>query len=173
MSAIPTNAYIQQRNNYLPKNLRLIFIFESPPAHKGYFYDDEGTSGELLYRTLTELLLGTRPEDKKEGLKMFADAGYLLVNPVYVPVNKLPDKEADRMILESYPSLVRDLDELMQGRHVPIILVKKNICRLLEPLLVGDGFKVLNNGRMIPFPMHYHRPDFEQSVKELMSNLQI
>jgi len=162
------NPYVTQRNRYLPARLRLVFIFESPPAGHGYFYDDTGRSSELLYRTMTELLLGTRPSPKPEGLRQFAAAGYLIVDPVYFPVNKLPEKEADRLILDNVPNLIEDLHSLGADR-APIVLVKKNICQLLEMPLKEAGFRVLNEGQSIPFPMHYHLPAFSQIVSELVT----
>lgn len=160
--------YKQLRNQYLPKDLKTIFIFESPPAHGGYFYDPAGRPGELLFRSLMQCILGKRFITKDEGLRAFAEAGYLLVDPIYQPVDKLSDKEADRLILENYRNFVTDLRELIGDKDVGLILVKKTICQLLGNKLKEDGFAVLNNGLVIPFPMHYHYNDFESKVKSLL-----
>ncbi len=36
--------------------------------------------------------------------------------------------------------------------HIPIILLKTNVCKILDPKLTEDGFNVINRGRAIPFP---------------------
>jgi hypothetical protein len=42
-----------------------------------------------------------------------------------------------------------------------LILIKTNVCRILEPKLTHDGFNVLNCGRVIYFPAS-GRQDFHQ-----------
>lgn len=160
--------YKKLRNRYLPKELKTIFVFESPPEHGGYFYDPTGRPGELLFRSLMQCVLGKKFSSKDEGLRCFAQAGYLLVDPIYEPVDKLPDKEADILIINNYPNFIADLQDLIGDMEVSLILVKKTICLLLENKLRNDGFKVLNNGLTIPFPMHYHYSDFENKVKSLL-----
>jgi hypothetical protein len=128
--------YIDLRNRYLPENPRVVFILESPPQGHGYFYDPSGKVSEVLFRAFMKLL-DFVPNDKDQGLKESARRGWVLVNPIYTPVNKLPDKEADKLILANYKSFINDLDEIICGnKSIPVILVKSNILRLLEaPLL--------------------------------------
>jgi hypothetical protein len=93
-----------------------------------------------------------RPRTKDEGLKRFQENGYLLVDPIYEPVDKLPDKEADRLILENYLDFIRDLNKIISNKKTKIILIKNTICALLEQKLTAEGFNVLNQGVKIPFP---------------------
>lgn len=160
--------YISLRNKYLPKNIKVIFVLESPPAGHGYFYNPEGRVSEVLFRSYMKLL-GITPLSKDQGLKELAKKGWLLVNPIYQPVNKLSDKEADRLILKNYQTFVADLKVLISGdKNVPIILVKSNILRLLEVPLLADGFNVINQKLLIPFPLHYHADRFHKSVLSLL-----
>lgn len=162
--------YTRLRNNYLPKELKVIFVLESPPLGHGYFYDPSGRTSEVLFRAYMKLL-GISPISKEEGLSELANRGWLLVNPIYTPVNKLPDKEADRMILENYSNFLKDLQELTKGKEIPIILVKSNILRLLEEPLVRGGYKVLNNHILIPFPLHYHANTFQERTVALLATV--
>lgn len=162
------NKYIELRNKFIPKEIKLIFVFESPPENKGYFYDPNGKTSELLYRSLMEVLFNEKPKTKIEGLKKFQNSGYLLVNPIYDPVNKPPDKIADELILKNYPKFLKDLKNLINDSDVGIILVKSNICRLLENKLIDDKFNVLNKCKIIPFPIHYHFETFKKLVRELI-----
>jgi hypothetical protein len=50
------------------------------------------------------------------------------------------------------PALIDDLKETIGRRRVKIILVKTNICRMLEAPLKAVGFNVINNGITVPFP---------------------
>ncbi len=160
--------FISLRNNYMPKNIKAIFVLESPPAGHGYFYDPTGRVSEVLFRAFMKAILDFKPATKDEGLRRLADAGYVLMNPIYTPVNKLPDKEADRLILDNYENFKKDLNAIMKNTKTPIILVKSNIFRLLEKPLLADGFNVVNNGLLIPFPLHYHMNTFEERVRKLL-----
>lgn len=162
------NRFIDQGDKYIPKKLRVIFIFESPSAHKGYFYDDTSRSSEILYRSLTKCLLCEVSKIKSEGLRGFADKGYLLVNAIYKPVNKIADKDADKLILNNYYFLKNDLKNIINNRKIKIILIKKNICNLLKRKLLIDGFNVLNDNKIIPFPMHYHYNSFCKKIRKLL-----
>ena len=50
-------------------------------------------------------------------------------------------------IVGGYQSLREDLARLSPDRFVPLILIKENVCRLLEARLREDGFNVLNAGQ--------------------------
>lgn len=162
--------YKALRNQFLPKKCKAVFIAESPPSGGGYFYNPAGRVSEVLFRAMMKTVCGTTPGTKADGLQTFADQGYLLVDPIYTPVDKLPDKEADKLILQHYPEFIADLEKTV-GKTVPLILIKANICRLLETRLRDDGFTVLNNGVQIPFPLHYHLPSFSEKVTKLLTSL--
>jgi hypothetical protein len=58
-------------------------------------------------------------------------------------------------------------------REVPLVLIKANVCRLLEPRLKKDGFRVLNKDRIIPFPSTGHQLDFDQQFREIVNAPQL
>lgn len=160
--------FIALRNNYMPENITTVFILESPPAGHGYFYDPSGRVSEVLFRAFMKLL-EISPTTKEEGLQELSRRGWVLVNPIYTPVNKLPDKEADKLILGNYFNFKKDLDSILgENRSLPVILVKSNILRLLEKSLLGDGYNVINNGVLIPFPLHYHANSFHEKTMKLL-----
>lgn len=163
--------YIQLRNAYLPTDIHVVFVAESPPAGHGYIYDPSGKPSELFFRSMMRLLFQKDFETKELGLRAFADAGCVLVNPIYTPVNRLPDADADEMILNNYPRFLEDLLSIGVTKQTPIILIKKNICLLLDERLQQDGYRVLNNGEIIPFPMHYHFETFRSKVEALLTNV--
>ena len=161
--------YLELRNEYLPANLELVFIAESPPASGEYFYDSSGEVTEQLFRAMTHDVLGMAPATKREGLRQFAESGFLLVDATYHPVNKgLSGKKRDQRILDDFESLVADLNELLPSRDTGIILIKANVCRLLETRLRSSGFNTLNNGMIIPFPGSGQQTNFRKSIEKLL-----
>jgi hypothetical protein len=163
------NDYLALRKKYTAEKLHLIFIAESPPASGKYFYDEEGSVKEVLFKAMINDVLGYSPKDKIDGLKAFRDTGYVLVDATYQPVNAgLTPTQRDKAILSSYKDLIEDLLEINPKKETEIILIKANVCRLLEPLLVDDGFKIRNKGHIIPFPGSGHQRKFAEAIKNLI-----
>jgi hypothetical protein len=162
------NEFIELRNRFRPQHTKVCFIFESPPAHGGYFYDPKGRTTELLFRSLMKTLFSKTFTTKQVGLTHFKNQGYYLVNPIYTPVNKVSDRRADELILANYNSFKEDL--IAEGlQTTPLIIVKSNVWKLLKDKLHNDGFTVLNKEEMIPFPMHYHFESFKSKVQKLLN----
>jgi hypothetical protein len=55
-------------------------------------------------------------------------------------------------------------------RSVPLVLIKKNICKVLEPKLTRDGFRVLNRGCLIPFPASGQQKKFHEQFGAIIAN---
>ena len=52
-----------------------------------------------------------------------------------------------------------------------MILIKENVCRLLEARLREDGFNVLNSGRVIYFPSHKRQNDFHRQFAAVVESV--
>jgi hypothetical protein len=139
--------YISLRRRYEPAATRLAIVAESPPASGLYFYDEIGATTEPLFAAVMKQLR-LQPSTKAEGLSALRQEGWLLVDATYQPVNALDAAGRDAVIVRDYPLLREDLKALAPER---VVLIKKNVCVLLEPRLVADGFRVINEGRAI-FP---------------------
>jgi hypothetical protein len=161
--------YARLRERYTPKHPKLIFVLESPPISGKYFYNPEGRTTEPLFSAMMKDVLELSPRTKAEGLTEFAAHGYLLIDATYVPVN-LPgspgarNKAADARILMDLPLLVAELHQRVLA-DTKLLLVKSNVCRLLERPLTQQGFTVLNANRSIPFPSNGQQPRFRNSVR--------
>lgn len=158
--------YIRLRERYRPEVLKVIFILESPPASGKYFYDETGLITEPLFKAFMELLK-FEPKSKKDGLKYFSQTGHYLVDATYRPVNKLNDKERTEAIIADYELLVRDLRNIKAQEKAQLILIKANICRLLGPRLLKDGFNVVNNNVVIPFPSSGQQKKFRTMISKV------
>jgi hypothetical protein len=65
--------------------------------------------------------------------------------------------------------LLDDLTSLTPTRNVPLVLVKANVCRILEPLLSKAGFNVLNGGTAIYFPSNGQQTNFKKQFAAVVS----
>ncbi len=158
--------YLNLRKQYLPKKLKCIVIAESPPDSGKYFYDISGRIKEPLFSAFMKVL-GINPNTNKEGLEIFQNKGFYLIDATYKQVNKYKNSKRNKMILDSFPDLLKDLKNL-KAKKVPILLVKTNIFKLLSTRLTDNGFNILNDNFSIPFPSHSHQIKFYQLVSFLL-----
>jgi hypothetical protein len=164
--------YLGLRRQFEPKLIKLVVVAESPPQGGTYFYNPEGSTTEHLFSALMKQLKYT-PKDKKVGLLNFQERGWVLADATYRPVNGLTDEVRNQIILADYKLLRDDLKQMLAVRETPLILVKANICRLLEPLLIADRFKVINNGRPIYFPSHGRQNQFHEQFSTILASANI
>lgn len=158
--------YLELRNRYKPVHIETVFILESPPASGKYFYDEEGLITEPLFAAMMKLL-SYDPQNKKEGLEYFSNTGHFLVDATYQPVNELKARTRENTILNSYSDLVDDLENLGNPNTIKFVLIKANICRLLEDRLITDGFHVVNKGVAVPFPSTGQQNNFRERIAEV------
>src|SRR6266571_752873 len=161
--------YIDLRRRYEPESIRLVIIAESPPASGKYFYDPAGVSSEPLFAALMKQLR-LSPLTKEDGLREFQRSGWVLVDATYEPVNKLAASGRDRAIDRDYPLLRDDLASLMSDRSISLVVIKKNVCRILKPKLVQDGFNVLNGDRLIYFPSTGQQKEFHRQFGAILES---
>jgi hypothetical protein len=143
--------YLCLRRDYQPEIIRLVIIAESPPASGKYFYDPTGSAKEPLFAAIMQQL-GIAPGTKQAGLRELQERGWVLVDATYQPVDKLTKNashDRDEVIVRDYRLLLDDLVSLTPDQSIPLVLIKANVCRILEPLLVRDGFHVLNSGDLL------------------------
>jgi len=148
--------YLDLRQRYEPENTRLVIIAESPPASGKYFYDPAGSPSEPLFAALM-MQLRVFPLTKEEGLREFQRRGW----------------SRNRVIERAYPLLRDDLASLMSDRSIPIVLIKENVCRILRPKLVQDGFNVLNGERLIYFPSTSRQKEFHRQFSAILESAEI
>ena len=161
--------YHSLRDAHKPKSLKLVIVAESPPASGRYFYNPSGFPTEPLFAALMRQL-NFSPSTKKNGLCEFQRQGWFLVDATYQPVNKLKGADRDRVIERDYHLLRADLTALTPDRSTPLVLIKANVCRILEPKLRGDGFKVLNGGGVIYFPAAGQQTAFHRQFSGILES---
>jgi len=163
--------YLALRSRFESESIRLVIVAESPPASGKYFYNPAGALSEPLFAALMQQL-DFAPDTKESGLREFQRRGWVLVDATYEPVNALSGAVRDRVIMRDYFNLRDDLRALLPDHSVPLILLKANVCRLLEPQLTEDRFNVLNKGRAIYFPSHGRQLDFHRQFCEILKSVE-
>jgi hypothetical protein len=159
------------RRKFEPQHIRLVIIAESPPKTGKYFYNPAGVISEPLCSALMQQL-GVKPTSKEEGLREFQQRGWILVDATYTPVDGIKShKQRNDIILGDYPRLRADLEKLLPDKAPPVIVIKANVCRLLQPLLVDDGFNVSNKNSVVYFPSNGRQPDFHRQFAEILKSV--
>ncbi len=143
--------YVKLRKKYTPSHCRVIFLFESPPARGGYFYDETGSVNEPLFKKMMKCFIPFNPIVKKNGLKEFARLGYLVMYAVNKPLNNIKGKKKKReAILDNFNELKKDLKSITGRRVVKIIIVGNDLREILEDKL-KENFYVINDGENVSF----------------------
>jgi hypothetical protein len=114
--------------------------------------------------------MGIEAKAKADGLREFQDRGWVLVDATYDRIDKVSEMERALIILRDYGLLSEDIKRLLGGhwKEIPLVLIKKNVCQLLERQLKETGFKVLNNGRVIFFPAFGQQGKFHEQFPEIV-----
>ncbi|MCB9147286.1 MAG: hypothetical protein H6641_00880 [Caldilineaceae bacterium] len=83
-------------------------------------------------------------------------------------MNRLKGKARNDKILADFNNLIDDLEKIDSTQKTPLILVKANICRLLENRLASRGFIVLNKGIVVPFPSTGQQKRFQTEMDNIL-----
>jgi hypothetical protein len=159
--------YLKFRTQYHPFQLKLVIVAESPPSSGKYFYNCKGAVTEPLFSALMQQI-DVKPASKELGLRCFQDKGWLLVDATYEPVNDYSNSKKDSTIVRDYPQLRDDIKLLNPDQRAAVVLIKVNVCRLLEDRLSRDGFDVINHGQEIPFPSNGQQLKFRTKFSEVV-----
>ncbi len=164
--------YLSFRRKFEPTNITLVIVAESPPTSGKYFYDPDGEVGEPLFNALMKQI-DIQTKTKSEGLRKFQERGWLLVDATYEPVNSLRTSDRNSVIDRDYLELCGDLKRLLatRWREIPLVLIKANVCELLEPTLKENGFNVLNKGRIVYFPATGRQRDFNRQFRAIVPQM--
>lgn len=169
---------LRQRNRHLfrrfvPGDVRLLFVAESPPVSGCYFYrvpewSQRGVPSALFWETVRAL--GIAPQGprqygrKEEYLLAFAARGLAIVDAARCPVNQLRDGEARRVILNCSRFLKAELSTL---RPAHIVVIKKTNEVLLSHLDVWGWGERLVSRQPLAFPVAGNQGRFREGIDAL------
>jgi hypothetical protein len=127
-----------------------------------------GSADEPLFKFMMKCFCPFDPVAKENGLKEFKRLGILLVDAVYIPVNKLNSRERKEMVLKNYPKLEADLKSIIGKNHTKILIIGTGLRKILEPLLEKKFF-VMNDGENVPFPLYQWGSKFKEKIRHLFN----
>ena len=155
------NYYHGLKARWMPSQISLIWLFESPPVSGKYFYDESGRTTETLFSNLMKLYRWN-PKTKEEGLRLFRDAGLVLWDGTYTQVNHASRKDRMHIIASDYADLRATIP------RKPIVIGAVTVLDAIGDKLVTDGFEVLNNGVRLPFPGFGQQGKFHQLAPKVL-----
>lgn len=159
---IDPNYYHSLRQPFSPDHIKLVLLFESPPASGNYFYDPEGRMTEALYSAIMKLF-DWKPESKVQGLEFMKEKGVLLLDATYQQVNHMTKKHRKEIMREEFP-LLRD-----RLPDAPILIGMVGVLEAVQDLLLEGGFELLNGDLRIPFPANGQQRRFYDLASEALN----
>jgi len=168
-----TDKYSVARNEYKPRNIRVLFIAESPPSSGGYFYFEKTIGKDHLFRETMKALEFwpiSRPMrkgcDKSSMLEEFRSLGYFLIDVCEFPVDKLRPRERRISTIRGALTLPGRVGALCPDR---ILIVKKTVFKPAIQALSKTGFagRVLNT-EPLPFPSHGNQKKYRTMLRRLV-----
>jgi hypothetical protein len=156
--------YDSLRNQYRPKQLRILLIAESPPdplnKDRRFFYSPI-LKADNLYRGVAAALYGNDLNvdlcDKPTILNRFRQDGIWLIDSVDEPINKWKTAARRNAIRNSLPKLIEKCREL--SPTIGVIICHGGVYNEIGKELRRAGVNVLH-AQLIPFPLGNFRAEF-------------
>jgi len=149
---------------YRPAHIRLLLVAEAPPsADDRYFYFENVTEQDSLFREVAKAILGETPtrHNKPEFLSRLMRKGVFMVDLKLDPV--------DGSELESYvPCLIARCRELQPEK---IILIKATVFDAAYGPLRDASFPVVD--KRLPFPGSGRQQEFQVGMRGALSAVEL
>ncbi len=185
-SGMDTNIYWNQAKKYLPEEIGVLFIAESPPAFKdpnkkAYFYCENSYGGDMLFATIMKAILyvdySKNPQRKKILLEEFKNKKKcFLVDAVRYPINRdivwrpVPPSVREKHLLKNQEVLLELLSDMKKNQHIvdstKFILIKKTVYDILYDTL-SEKYEVLNE-HPIGFPRWHRDPLVVANIRKVL-----
>ncbi len=171
--------YSERRARWKPDRARLLLIAESAPddggdlANRRFFYDDNLTSKDGLFREVVRALydnppLTSGPNAKKPWLAKLKADGVYLIDLAPVPVNYHSPSERAAALQRNIEATVSHATELEPDG---VVLVKQNVFDLMERPIRAAGLPLLHDA-MIPFPGSGQQKRFRERFAAALARLE-
>jgi hypothetical protein len=182
--------FAEAARRYLPKQLRVLFVAEAPPAFKvnRLFYFSELTNGDTLFLEMMKVLyprevgyiqgnflpgasVKQMRQQKPELLRKFQNDGYYLMDAYEQPMPDGADTAAKtRLMRSTLPVLLTRVRQLVGQNDVPIVLIGGITYSVCAEALRQDGRNVANDA-MINHPARGGQVLFRSKLETVLSKL--
>jgi hypothetical protein len=172
---------------YRPLQVQVLIIAESPPAFstdskQSYFYFEDNPSGDMLFATIVQAVLGITyfkkaGPRKAEILRQFQSERYWLMDAVERPINKIDgrrtsDGERKPLIEMEQNRLFERIAALntdKQSNDMSIVLIKDLVYKCLAEPLRKTGYRVPQVGK-IGFPRYERDPATIEGIRSALAS---
>lgn len=175
------NSYEEIRQQFRPKQVKVLFIAESPPPAMGvessrHFYRAEKIRRDdrlfvntikALYEDAADLTEAQIEPNKNEWLKRFAADGYFMIEALEESqVHEVTKKQRQERIKDTLPRLLDRVAQLA-SKQTKIILIKSNVFDVAAVPLRDAGFNVLNQN-LLDYPGRFNQAAYRQKLRALL-----
>jgi hypothetical protein len=167
--------YFERRERWRPEHVRLLLIAESAPdpgaGPRRYFYDDDLTASDGLFREVAKALLGAGAltqgcKEKLPWLRRLRDQGTFLIDLAPIPVNQMP-ADRDAVLASNVSGCV---DRVREIKPDGIVVIKQNVFTLLHGPLRAAALPLLHD-TLIPFPGSGQQKRFQAGIAAALTTL--
>jgi len=154
------------RLRYKPARIVLLLIGESPPPHKGFFYDADSPEGQLSRNTrrVFEDVSGVEFADRRDFLSHFKKRGCYLYD-LFGPRGKTILR-ADRREREAAVEKLSDL--LRQEKPKTTVSVLKRTSKLVEKAVERAQISV--DYRTLPYPTRNYVTQYRSGLTTILTS---
>ena len=179
------NEYDSVRQQYRPKNIKVLLIAESPPPSSDvqssrHFYrtdrirrDDRLFTNTVraIYPNLQEQTEQQLEEKKEAILRQFESDGFYFIESLPVSMeHEVTKKQRQLNIHDVLPELIKKVQKLADP-NTAIILIKSNVFDVAKNPLEAAGFNVLNS-ELVDYPGRYNQQPYREKLKALLKNIE-
>lgn len=156
----------KRRLRYKPARIVLLLVGESPPPHKGFFYDADSPEGQLSRNTRRafEAVSGAKFADRRDFLNLFKRKGCYLYD-LFKPRGKTILR-ADRREQEEAVEKLSDL--LQQEKPEITVSVLKRTSKLVGKAIERAQIPV--DYRTLPYPTRNYVTQYRSGLAAILTS---
>jgi hypothetical protein len=178
------DAYEQTRQQYRPKQIKVLFIAESPPPsadvessrqfyRSGKIYKEDrlfANTIKALYPEAAELKEPELKAQKKMWLRKFQSDGNYMIEALEESLpHHVAKPERQELIKQRLPRLLERVKQLAD-KNTKIILIKSNVFEVAADPLRDAGFTVLNT-ELVDYPGRFNQQAYRKKLSDLIAPL--
>jgi hypothetical protein len=149
------------RESFKPKQVKLLFVGESPPTSGKFFYDK--SSMTTITARAFELSHGFKFKGTAEFLCHFKEVGCYLEDLTHVPVDKLQRQEREDFLQAGVLPLSACIKEM---QPIAVVVVLKKIEKYVRDAIMGSG--LTPEVHVLPFPGNGHQNRYVEELETII-----
>jgi hypothetical protein len=150
------------RKGFMPSNVSVLMVAESPPDSGKFFYVDSGMT-KFTSRAFEKAYV-LKFNGSADFLEYFRDCGCYLDDLTETPVNKLPDAVREQLIISGVDALA---ERIRQMRPKVVVTVLRKIKRYVDQAIKKSGVETKNF--VTPFPGNGHQNKYIDALAEILT----